>query len=61
MKGKKTKEDNDKNLFKEMAYELAGDIGTIDNEDMINNRKLITEQDTGNRSKIQNKANKKNI
>lgn len=30
----------DKNFFKAMNYELAGEIGVIDNEDMKNNRLL---------------------
>ena len=31
----------DQSFFNAMSYELAGDIGAIDNEDMLNNRKLI--------------------
>lgn len=43
MKHRKTKGiAADKNLFKAMNYELAGEIGAIDNEDMINNRKLAS-------------------
>lgn len=38
---KSRENDNDRNLFNEMAYEMAGDIGAIDNEDMLNNRKLV--------------------
>ncbi|AOT70717.1 hypothetical protein Gferi_14715 [Geosporobacter ferrireducens] len=34
----------DKNFFKEMNYELAGDIGAIDHEDMMHNKKLLTEK-----------------
>lgn len=30
----------DKNFFNAMNYELAGEIGVIDNEDMINNKKI---------------------
>lgn len=41
MKEKETKEIVDKNYFKAISYELAGEIGVIDNEDMKNNRKLI--------------------
>ena len=39
---KQSKREIDKNFFNEMNYELAGDIGAIDNEDMKNNKKLIT-------------------
>lgn len=41
MKRKITNKDNINNLFRAMSYELAGDIGVIDNEDMLNNRKII--------------------
>ncbi|SNS40632.1 hypothetical protein SAMN05446037_1009112 [Anaerovirgula multivorans] len=41
-KQKQTKKGIDKNFFNEMNYELAGDIGAIDNEEMMNNEKLIT-------------------
>lgn len=41
LKEKETKEIVDKNYFKAISYELAGEIGVIDNEDMKNNRKLI--------------------
>jgi len=38
---KKNKERKiDKNFFKEMNYELAGEIGVLDDEDMKKNRKL---------------------
>lgn len=36
----KDKDIVDKNLFKAMNYEFAGEIGVVDNEDMKNNRKL---------------------
>lgn len=32
----------DENFFNAMSYELAGEIGAIDNEEMKNNEKLIT-------------------
>lgn len=35
----------DKNLFNAMNYEFAGDIGVIDNEDMIKNKKIPTNSD----------------
>lgn len=41
LKEKESKEVVDKNFFKAMSYELAGEIGVIDNEDMKNNRGLI--------------------
>lgn len=31
----------DQSFFNAMSYELAGDIGAIDNEEMKNNKKLI--------------------
>lgn len=35
----KTKKDTvDKNFFKAVSYDLAGEIGKIDNEDMQNNK-----------------------
>jgi len=37
-KNKERKIDN--NFFKEMNYELAGEIGVLDDEDMKKNRKL---------------------
>lgn len=40
----------DKNFFNEMNYELAGDIGAIDNEDMKNNKKLVTEKSNNNKN-----------
>lgn len=43
MKEKDKKQNNsivDKNFFNSMNYELAGEIGVIDNEDMINNKKV---------------------
>lgn len=35
------KREIDQNFFNAMSYELAGDIGAIDNEEMKNNKKLI--------------------
>ncbi len=40
MKKKQNKVTSNKNFFKAMNYEMAGEIGVIDNEDMINNKKL---------------------
>ncbi|AKL97008.1 hypothetical protein CACET_c35770 [Clostridium aceticum] len=51
MKKKEAKKSLDKNFFNEMNYELAGDIGAIDNEDMLNNKKLITEKKHVNKNK----------
>lgn len=45
MKEKNKKETLDKNFFKAMNYELAGEIGIIDNEDMKNNRRLNSHED----------------
>ncbi|KAB3531302.1 hypothetical protein F8154_12825 [Alkaliphilus pronyensis] len=32
----------DEAFFNEMNYELAGDIGAIDNEEMLDNKRLLT-------------------
>ncbi len=40
LKEKKSKETMDKNFFKAMNYELAGEIGILDNEDMKKNKCL---------------------
>ncbi len=39
-KDKEKKEVVDKNFFNAMSYELAGEIGILDNEDMKHNKKL---------------------
>ncbi|MBU5436812.1 hypothetical protein KQI42_02260 [Tissierella sp. MSJ-40] len=44
-KEKQSKEKIDKNFFKAMNYELAGEIGVIDNEDMINNKRIDSPED----------------
>lgn len=54
LKEKQRKEIVDKNFFKAMSYEIAGEIGVLDNEDMKNNRKLISDKD-----KKDDKKNKK--
>ncbi len=51
MKKKQSKQTFDKNFFKEMNYEIAGDIGAIDNEDMMNNKKLNFETSKTNKTK----------
>ena len=48
MKEKHSKEIVDKNLFKAMSYEMAGEIGIIDNEDMKNNRGLVSNENKQN-------------
>lgn len=53
MKEKETKETIDKSFFKAMNYELAGEIGIIDNEDMKNNRLLNS--DTNKQNQENNK------
>jgi len=45
MKEKENKEIVDKNFFKAMSYEMAGEIGILDNEDMKKNRKLNPDKD----------------
>lgn len=37
---KKEKRNIDENFFKAMNYELAGEIGAIDNEEMKKNKKM---------------------
>ncbi len=51
LKDNKKEEKIDKNFFKAMNYELAGEIGILDNEDMKNNRKLISEKSKQNQEK----------
>ena len=51
MKEKRTKGPIEENLFRSMNYELAGEIGAIDNEDMLNNRKLIPDKNQKTQSK----------
>lgn len=41
---KKNKKTVDENFFNAMSYELAGEIGILDNEDMKQNKKLITDK-----------------
>ncbi|ABR46763.1 hypothetical protein Amet_0536 [Alkaliphilus metalliredigens QYMF] len=55
MKKNQPKRAMDENFFKEMNYELAGDIGAIDNEDMVNNRKLKSNQTEKNNEKEKEK------
>ncbi|WP_202707232.1 hypothetical protein [Sporosalibacterium faouarense] len=47
---------NDENLIREMSYEMAGDIGAIDNEDMVNNRKITSGDMKNQRSKQEKKS-----
>lgn len=44
MKEKQNKDKDvlDKNYFKATSYEFAGEIGVLDNEQMKNNEKLIS-------------------
>lgn len=42
LKDKQGKKMVDKNFFNAMSYELAGEIGILDNEDMKQNIKLIS-------------------
>lgn len=53
LKEKKKDKKNNKNFFKQMNYEIAGEHGIIDNEDMKNNRKL------NNKDRQDQKDNKK--
>ncbi|WMM25938.1 hypothetical protein RBU61_04510 [Tissierella sp. MB52-C2] len=45
MKDKQSKDTIDKNLFKAMSYEFAGEIGVVDNEEMKNNVGLSSDKD----------------
>ncbi len=42
------KHEVDKSFFKAMNYEIAGEIGVIDNEDMIKNKMLNNKNVTNN-------------
>lgn len=57
MKKKLTKTGIDKNYFRATSYELAGDIGAIDNDDMIHNREATISRSygKGNRFKVKGK------
>lgn len=55
LKNKENKEIVDKNFFKAMSYELGGEIGVLDNEDMINNRKLDPNPNKQDQKKNKNK------
>lgn len=48
MNEKKDKHEIDKNFFKAMNYEMAGEIGVIDNEDMIKNKMINNKNVTNN-------------
>ena len=61
MKKKKAKKNNMNNFFNEMSYELAGDIGAVDNEEMLNNSNLIIGNESHNRKPSQNQVSRKNI
>lgn len=54
LKEKENKDTLDKNYFKATSYEFAGEIGVLDNEEMKNNEKLIS-----NKNKEKHKKNKK--
>lgn len=44
VKEKENKDLMDKNYFKATSYEFAGEIGILDNEEMKNNKKLMTDK-----------------
>lgn len=48
MNEKKDKHEIGKNFFKAMNYEIAGEIGVIDNEDMIKNKMINNKNVTNN-------------
>ncbi|SET54474.1 hypothetical protein SAMN05660297_02709 [Natronincola peptidivorans] len=58
MKKKPLKKDINENFFREMNYELAGDIGAIDNEEMINNKKLMPGKKHKEKSGVKNQNKK---
>lgn len=41
MKDKRINKNMDKSFFNEMGYEIAGDVGAVDNDDMIYNKKFF--------------------
>jgi hypothetical protein len=45
MKDKQSKDTIDKNFFKAMSYEFAGEIGVVDNEEMKNNVGISSDKD----------------
>lgn len=51
-KKKNNDKTNQENFFNEMAYEIAGDLGAVDNEEMVNSRNIITSK---NKTKRKNK------
>jgi hypothetical protein len=51
LKDKEKKEVVDKNFFNAMSYEFAGEIGILDNEDMKQNKKLISDKNKGKQQK----------
>ena len=51
MKEKQNKDDIDKNYFKATSYEFAGEIGILDNEEMKNNKKLISNKSKSKKDK----------
>ncbi len=55
MKEKQSKEIVDKNFFKAMSYEMAGEMGIVDNEDMKNNKGLVSH---GNKQNQEKKGNR---
>ncbi len=55
MKKKKAKGNNMNNFFNQMSYELAGDIGAIDNERMVNNEDMIKDINSYNKNKLNKK------
>lgn len=55
MKKKNNKKRNQENFFNEMAYEIAGDLGAVDNEEMVNSRNIITSKKNKNSTKEKNR------
>ena len=51
MKEKKNKKVVDKNYFDATSYELAGEIGILDNEEMKQNKKLNSNINNGKQEK----------
>ncbi|WP_159436120.1 hypothetical protein [Anaerosalibacter sp. Marseille-P3206] len=51
MKDNKNKKKVDKNYFDATSYELAGEIGILDNEEMKQNKKLNSDKNKGKEEK----------
>lgn len=61
MENKKKQKDNIDNFLNAVSYDLAGDIGVINNEEMINNKNRFDNQNSYNKNKLNSHISKDNI